>query len=259
MYNLSIITINFNDKIGLKNTIESVVNQDLKNFEYIVIDGGSNDGSLDVINEYSSFINYSVSECDNGIYNAMNKGLLKANGNYVLFLNSGDAFYSSQSLSYFEDYLQSKKYDIVYGNLCVIETNKSWIKLYPSKLTFNYFIIDTLPFPSTIIRRNLVKDCDFFDENLKIVSDWKFFLKAICKNNATYFHIEEPIVNFNLDGISSKNLDLVRSEREIVLQDEFPFLIDEFKECLMNKSKIEDLRKSKRIQFLQKIKIINEL
>jgi len=258
MYDLSIITINFNDKTGLKKTIESVVNQDLKNFEYIVIDGGSNDGSLDVINEYSNFIHYYVSESDNGIYNAMNKGLLKAKGNYVLFLNSGDTFYSNESLIYFEDFLLSKKYDIVYGNLCVIETNKNWIKSYPSQLTFHYFINDTLPFPSTIIRRDLFKDSGFFDENFKIVSDWKFFLRAICKNNALYFHIENPIVKFNLDGISSNNLDLVKKERETILQEEFLFLINEFRECQMNTSKIEDLRKSKRIQFLQKIKILNE-
>ncbi|MFT4805390.1 MAG: glycosyltransferase involved in cell wall biosynthesis, partial [Psychroserpens sp.] len=87
---LSIITINFNNAVGLKKTIESVVNQTSNDFEYIVIDGGSNDGSVDVIKEYEAKVSYWVSEVDKGIYHAMNKGILLAKGDYLEFLNSGD-------------------------------------------------------------------------------------------------------------------------------------------------------------------------
>ena len=92
---LSVITINFNNRDGLRKTIESVVKQTYKDFEYIIIDGGSTDGSVDVIKEYADKIDYWVSEPDKGIYNAMNKGIDVAKGEYCIFMNSGDVFFSN--------------------------------------------------------------------------------------------------------------------------------------------------------------------
>ena len=89
----SVITINYNNCNGLRHTIESVVNQTFRNFEYIVVDGGSTDGSVEVIKEYETNINYWISEHDGGIYNAMNKGIAQAHGEYCIFMNSGDLFY----------------------------------------------------------------------------------------------------------------------------------------------------------------------
>ena len=96
---LSIITINYNNREGLKRTIESVVNQTFTDFEWILIDGGSTDGSKELIEQYSNRFSYWVSEPDNGIYNAMNKGLRAAKGDYLQFLNSGDRLYNAQSLA----------------------------------------------------------------------------------------------------------------------------------------------------------------
>ena len=92
MKKISIITINYNNCEGLRRTIESVVNQTCRDFEYIIIDGGSTDGSVDVIKRYADNIDYWVSEPDKGIYNAMNKGIRMATGDYVQILNSGDMF-----------------------------------------------------------------------------------------------------------------------------------------------------------------------
>jgi len=94
----SIITVNYNNKTGLFNTIKSVINQTFSDFEFIIIDGGSDDGSIEVIKEYSDRITYWVSERDNGIYNGMNKGIVQAKGDYVNFMNSGDTFYSNNTL-----------------------------------------------------------------------------------------------------------------------------------------------------------------
>ena len=95
----SIITINYNNKDGLEKTILSVINQTCQDFEYIIIDGGSTDGSVDVIKKYADRIDYWVSEPDKGIYNAMNKGIIKAKGEYLNFMNSGDCFYDNEVLS----------------------------------------------------------------------------------------------------------------------------------------------------------------
>src|SRR6478735_1115877 len=111
---LSIITINYNNLQGLQKTIESVVSQSFKDFEYIIIDGGSTDGSKVLIEKYSESITYWVSEKDNGIYPAMNKGIQVANGEYLLFLNSGDWFYENTTLSMAIPML--RPFDIVYGN-----------------------------------------------------------------------------------------------------------------------------------------------
>lgn len=257
MYDLTIITINYNNSIGLKETIESVINQSFVNFEYVVIDGGSNDGSKDVISEYSEKINVSIIEPDNGIYNAMNKGVLNSNGKYVLFLNSGDTFYSNDAILSFKEYLKTDTFDIVYGNLSVIDEEKKWIKKYPSHLTLEYFINDTLPFPCAIINKKLIIDMGMFDENLKIVSDWKFFLQAICKSNKKYNYIPFTIVNFKLDGISSNNSELVKTEREKVLKDEFSFIIEDYIECLSFRDKLNNLKKSKKFRFLQKLNFFN--
>ena len=111
---LSVITINMNNRKGLERTIKSVVCQIFADFEYIVIDGASVDGSADVIREYADKIHYWISEPDTGIYNAMNKGILQAKGDYCLFLNSGDALYTTTVLE--EVFNQNFSEDIIIGN-----------------------------------------------------------------------------------------------------------------------------------------------
>ena len=88
----SIITINYNHIEGLKRTIDSVISQTSSNYEYIIIDGGSTDGSVNIIKEYKEHLVYWISEKDNGVYHAMNKGVAQAQGDYCIFMNSGDCF-----------------------------------------------------------------------------------------------------------------------------------------------------------------------
>ena len=123
----SIITINLNNSAGLRKTIESVVNQTFQDFEYIIIDGGSTDGSVDIIKEYSSRIDYWVSEPDRGIYNAMNKGIVQAHGDYINFMNSGDCFSKNTIL---EEIYADLSFDFVFGKARTIPNNTI---LSPSK------------------------------------------------------------------------------------------------------------------------------
>ena len=116
---LSIITINYNNAIGLKKTIESLIEQSYQEYEYIVIDGGSDDGSKEVIWESLRYVSSWCSEKDTGVYNAMNKGIMRATGEYLLFLNSGDYLYDSTVLEDVTSTLSGE--DIIYGDLLYVE------------------------------------------------------------------------------------------------------------------------------------------
>ncbi|MFZ3274524.1 MAG: glycosyltransferase, partial [Lutibacter sp.] len=125
---LSIITINFNNLEGLKKTMASVLGQTWKEFEYIIIDGGSTDGSAAYIESQSQHLNYWVSESDKGIYNAMNKGIKVAHGEYLLFLNSGDEFYDLEVLEKNNAAIHTE--DFVYFDILLIFANKTKIHQY---------------------------------------------------------------------------------------------------------------------------------
>lgn len=202
MIKLSIVTINYNDKVGLKKTIESVINQTYKGFEFIVIDGNSSDGSKEVLNNYKGKINYSISEPDNGVYHAMNKGIKKATGDFILFLNSGDFFYNNNVLKNAEN-LISNSYDIYYGNVIVKKPNSEKQKTYPNELTFSYFYTNALCHQSCFIKRQLFYDHFFYNENYKIYSDGEFFMYTICLKNIPYKHLDLIVSVYDFTGISS--------------------------------------------------------
>ncbi|MBF2708228.1 glycosyltransferase family 2 protein [Flavobacterium soyangense] len=255
---LSIITINYNNLEGLQRTIESVLNQTWKEFEYIVIDGGSTDGSAAYIESQSENIDYWVTEQDNGIYNAMNKGILKATGEYLLFLNSGDCFFSQTVLQ--ENYNLIVNNDLIYFDLQVIGTTETFIKKYPDELLFSYFINDTLPHPATFIKASLFDKIGLYDESLKIVSDWKFFIESICKFNCSYLRIDETLSTFYLDGLSSdpQNKVLIFEEKQNFLKSDFQAFIQDRDELFELKTIISNLRKSRKIKILVKFGILNK-
>jgi glycosyltransferase involved in cell wall biosynthesis len=258
MTKLSIVTINYNNLEGLKRTVESVMNQTWKEFEYIVIDGGSSDGSAQYIESQSDKIDYWVSEPDKGIYNAMNKGIAKATGEYLLFLNSGDHLFNTHVLEKNNQFLKDK--DIIYFSLQVIDDDKIFIKKYPKELVFSYFIKDTLPHPATFISKILFVKIGLYDESFSIVSDWKFFIESICKFNASYLQVDEIMSAFYFDGLSSNpnNQNLILKEKSEVLKSNFSTYLDDVNELNKQKETIIALKKSKKIQLLIKLGLLNK-
>lgn len=259
---ISIITINYNDKKGLERTLNSVTNQTYQDFEYIVIDGGSTDGSKELIEQYNDKINYWISEPDKGVYNAMNKGVLKANGKYLLFLNSGDEFYTLNVLKENLNFIHT--HDLIYFNINVVAEQNNYIKKYPSKISFSYLYNDTLPHPATFIKKNLFNVIGLYDENLKIVSDWKFFILALVKYNATYQYVDAVFSIFYFDGISSRkeNLDLLNTERKQVFNNEFPLIINDYSNINQQKLLVQELKMNRILKLFRKlgfIKIIDKL
>lgn len=254
MIKLSIITINFNNLSGLQRTMQSVFAQNFTDYEYIIIDGGSTDGSKEYIDQQTDKINYWVSEKDNGIYNAMNKGIAKANGEYLLFLNSGDHFYSPDSLTSVFKSFQNE--EIVYGNLLVTEVNgKQWVYEFPDKLSFGYFYQASLPHQATFIKRELFDRIGLYNESLRVASDWEFFIKAICINNCTYKHVPESVSMFYMGGISTNEEfeGLTSGERKDTLINNYSSFFYEYKEYFEMKSQLNNYKNSRAHQLVEKI------
>jgi glycosyltransferase involved in cell wall biosynthesis len=229
MYNLSIITINKNNKNGLNKTIESVIIQNFKNFEFIVIDGDSEDGSGLILDKYKSNIDITISEQDSGIYDAMNKGLAKAKGEYILFLNSGDMLYAPNVLQ--ELFNEISGEDYFYGNVALMNDAQE-IKILPSAETI-YFADryqHNLPMqPVFFAKKKLLQQFGGFDEQYKIIADVALIAK-ICSSNAKYKFINIPVTLFDTSGISSqqKNQAKIYRERQHFVKSNFPQYLEDF-------------------------------
>lgn len=225
MIKLSIITVCYNDRDGLTRTIASLKNQDFlererESIQFIIIDGGSQDGSLEVIKQNEDFIDYWVSEPDSGIYNAMNKGIAIAQGEYTIFMNSGDLFYDGKVLSRF--FASNPTADLISGDWVGYKHGKKNIYwCAPQKLDLPWLIHQSLPHTSTFIRTSLLNSYPY-REDYRIVSDWIFFFTAYLDGNASYAQLSIPVCKGDQHGISSTNLDLGLQERNRFLDTIMP-------------------------------------
>lgn len=257
---LSIITINLNNKDGLEKTIQSIVGQSVSGFEWIVIDGGSTDGSKELIEEYSSFMTYWVSEPDNGIYNAMNKGIKLANGDYLLFLNSGDIFYGSSVIENIllrdsdadEDFII---YDILLFNdnkQGPVKKNMELLEKMPIAL---FLYQNTFPHQSTLIKNDIFVKYGLYDESLKYVADWSLFFKACVFGNAKFRYNKNLILSvYDMNGVSSVLADKVMNERRKVIAQKFPEkILNVFDRAITLEYVNLEIQKNKIIRFLFKL------
>lgn len=212
----SIITINYNNKEGLKRTLNSIKCLTNKNYESIVIDGGSDDGSKDIIKKYENYVSYWVSEKDNGIYHAMNKGVSQAHGDYIIFMNSGDCFHSQDVLDAFKEYQE----DILCGKVLKKDS------IIPSghhkpTITLVDLMRGSLPHQAMFIKRNMMVKHPY-DENYKILSDWKFCIQALVFDNCTFHNSDIIVADYDTSGISTNSNGLLPKEREQILKELFP-------------------------------------
>ena len=246
---LSIITINYNNAEGLRKTLASVAAQTYRDIEHIIIDGGSTDGSVDVILEYaqgeSTFASFSVtssihtinwsSEKDNGIYNAMNKGIRKAIGDYCQFLNSGDTLASpdvTERMMTEMDSINAKRsadnedpIDVLYGDMLKVgmKTRNSRDNSGGNDgVTLNMFYRGCLNHSPAYIKRSLFDEYGLYDETLKICSDWKFYMQSIVLGKATTKHVNIIVTHFDMNGISETRKDILNEERNRLLKELVP-------------------------------------
>lgn len=212
---LSIITICYNDK-NLEKTCKSIINQSWQEFEWIVIDGGSSEEIQKLWNKYKFRINTFVSEKDNGIYDAYNKGIRLASGKYLLFLNSGDSLSDKDVL---RDIFKDKEYnaDILYGDTKFIKNKLlSFGKIIKpaDKIDDVYFINENICTPSTFIRRELFNKLGYFNLQYKIAADLEKWI-VFQQNGANFQKIHRLVSNFDLSGISSTKKHKITHREEL--------------------------------------------
>ncbi len=263
---LSIITINFNNASGLRNTMESVESQTSYDFEHIVIDGGSDDSSVKVMESFtdipagqyiadndfasprpkSSPVTYWVSEADTGIYNAMNKGLRKAHGKYVHFLNSGDCLVDEQVVEKMLGVLD-RETEVLVGDIIFVRPDgKVRYQKNKKEVGLAIFYGGTIPHTSAYIRKSLFETYGFYDETLKIVADWKWFRMVVGLNNAQIQFADIYVSLFDTNGISSTHIELDKAERRKVLEEVLPAtILADYDRFYFHMLQIQRIKKSK--------------
>lgn len=250
---LSIITVNRNNVIGLQKTMNSVYEQTNHDYEWIVIDGGSTDGSKELLQKNRDRINYWISEPDKGIYDGMNKGIVQAHGDYLLFLNSGDCFANESVLdSFFAHHNQA---DFIVGCFAKEgdrqQENAKQATFSPEEEVF-FLCIGAYPHQATFIRRRVFEQYGLYREDKKIASDWYLAINALFKGNATVSHLPILVSVCEKDGISTRFRQELYQERiDLIRENAFFSVLFEF--YAGNREIVTALRKNRFVFFLFRV------
>lgn len=226
MPKISVITVNYNHKVGLDRTVASVFCQDYPDLEYIVIDGGSSDGSDAFLADLADKADLKhvfkyVSEPDKGTYDAMNKGLAMATGDYVLFLNSGDVLASPHVLK--EVFALPQTADLIVGRQYQLRNGKKQKahRIATKEVNKEFLISNTLPHQATFIKRDLLLNLGGYDLNYRIVADWVFWYQAVVCQHASVSCIPTFVSVMEEEGIS-KDISLCRQDMARFLHSQCP-------------------------------------
>lgn len=250
---ISIITVCKNAENAIERTMLSVVTQSCfnENIEYLIIDGASTDKTTEIIKQYADKYPIKwISEPDSGIYNAMNKGIKLATGDYLLFLNAGDYLVHYNVIKSLMDLFESNKFDLICGNILYVgvSSEKYGVTKIEDKLDAKFFFKDALPHPATFYRKELFEKFGGYDENFKIISDHILNKKLLYDHKVTFKHIDLIVSVFFGDGISSINQELYLQEKRI-FQEEY-FSKNEIKKI---KKQIRRQQNKSLLRFLAKI------
>ena len=206
---VSVITVCYNSAATLARTLQSVAEQDWLSVEHIIIDGASTDGTLTIINQYLASISHVISEPDQGIYDAMNKGLDLARGDIICYLNADDQYASKSVLSHVVNQFQQQELDAVIGDVAFFnprDPQKS-IRRYrsdrfsPARLAWGWMPSH----PALFMKRNIMKQVGYFKTDYRIAGDYEYVVRAFQKNTLKYQHLSEVLVRMQIGGISSKD------------------------------------------------------
>ena len=224
MVQLSIISICLNEKERMEQTILSVLDQSFKDYELIIVDGGSTDGTLDVIRKYQDRISVFISEKDTGIYNAMNKGIRRSSGEYLLFLNGGDRLYAGDILA--KVFCEPRDADIIYGNELFQKEDYQYVWDF-SNVIVNRFHTGPMPHACSFIRKRLFDAHGLYDESYYVAGDQAFFVREICRHKARTQFVPFIIAAANMYGRSCdpQNLPLIEKEKRKAIWQNTPIYV----------------------------------
>lgn len=252
---LSIITVVFNDNSGLEKTIQSVINQSFISIEYIVVDGGSTDETISVIKKHESNICRWVSEPDGGIYDAMNKGIRMASGEWLNFMNAGDVFASNTTIEEMVPYL--KDVSILHGNMIRKDHKHQFLSrgAHGDNLDAFDFMHASLCHQATFIHRSLFQKYGGYSTMYKLASDAEFFFRMIIQNKESYKYIDKTVAVFELGGASTTRKELYDEERKSFLIDALgESTYNRFEELYLIKQCKTALKLAALKQFLKRLK-----
>ncbi len=207
---ISLITPTYNSAETLSRTIESVCIQNYPNLEYIIIDGGSSDNTKEVVEKYKDQINIIfVSEKDNGIYDAMNKGIKMAAGEIIGILNSDDLFDTAEVLKTVADAFMQEDIDAIYGDIVYFSTDVNKITRYWKSGKYNESNLNsgwTIPHPALFVKKNVYERCGYFKTTYKISADYEFILRILKIYKIKITYVPKVFVKMYNGGTSAKNL-----------------------------------------------------
>ena len=215
MMKITVITVSLNAANTIEQTICSVLEQGYQDLEYIIIDGGSTDGTMEIIDKYRNRLALVISEPDDGIYSAFNKGLRNATGELIGILNADD-FYAPWALATIAAHHRAHpKYEIFYGKVVVLDVNRSRWTVYP--LGDHRRLLDrmSISHPSIFAAKRTYQEMGLFNEHFKIAGDWEWLLRCYC-NNRIFFPVDSVLTAFRNDGLSSKTSKILQNESEAI-------------------------------------------
>ena len=218
MKKFSIITVCLNEREAIRDTCESIVTQTNRDFEWIVTDGGSSDGTLEILRQYEDSMDCLISEPDTGIYNAMNKGAVKASGQYLIFMNGGDRFACADALLMAS---KAPKAQMLYGDVYLSNTSGD-VKTYPDVVESGYMLRKMIPHQTTFYERTTFEAVGGYDESYKIAADYDLYVRLFELERISHQHIPHPIAIFDLEGISnSKEFRQLRKQENHLIRKKY--------------------------------------
>ena len=266
---LSIITINYNDAIGLQKTLNSIISQTCTDFEHVIVDGASPDNSVEVIEKYATEASLKgikvtwISEKDKGIYNAMNKGIEMASGEYIEILNAGDILASDEVVEKMYEALEEKNNpEILYGNML---KTVDWIHIKRDNCganseytpnSFLYFYNGTLNHDCAYIKRSLFDKFGYYNEEMKICSDWEWYVRAIILGNVSPVYVNIDVTIFDMNGVSEsagKNKHIIKKERSEYLESAFPKAVIKYAFVITQHQRLKKYKLWKLVYIFERI------
>ncbi len=217
---VSIITATYNSVHKLQRAIDAVAQQDYPDLEHILIDGGSTDGTLELIQKNQERIAHVISEKDNGIYDALNKGIHLATGHIIGFLHSDDVFENEKVISTIVQKFKECNADVVYGNVTYLshsDGKKRLVRYWasspfdPKSLKFGWMP----PHPTVYCKREVYEDCGLYDASFRIAADYDFILRLFQNPKYKKVHIPNVLVNMDMGGISNSSIkNIIKKSKE---------------------------------------------